>query len=392
MRILMLAPEPFFKPRGTPISIYFRIKALSDLGHKTDLITYSIGEDVRIKNLEILRIPRLFFIRKIKIGPSLKKIILDFFLLLKAIIQLRKKRYELIFSHEEAALLGTILAKIWHQPHIYDMHSSLPQQIENSGASCSQILKRIFVWIENFILKNSDAVIVICPDLLKKAEEKECGSKTVLLENFIHFEHQQCPKEKIKKKREEFVPEGGKIALYAGNFQPYQGLSLLLDAASKIKQVKVVFVLVGGSRSEREKIRNKAKAIKISDKVRLIAELPPAQIPILISAADVLVSPRLSGTNIPLKIYSFLKSGKPVVATRLKAHTQILNDKISVLVEPDGESLAEGISFALFDEEAKRRARAAKDWAEREYSYSKYLEKINEVLEIVKTKREKIET
>ncbi len=106
MNILMLAPEPFFQPRGTPISIYFRIRALADLGHNIDLVTYHLGENKTIKNLKILRIPDLFFIKKIKIGPSLAKIPLDFLLLLRAMFQLTKKPYDLIYSHEEAGFLG----------------------------------------------------------------------------------------------------------------------------------------------------------------------------------------------------------------------------------------------------------------------------------------------
>ena len=95
MNILMLAPEPFFQPRGTPISIYFRIRALSDLGHNIDLVTYHLGENKTIKNLKILRIRDLFFIKKIKIGPSLAKIPLDFLLLLRTMFQLTKKHYDL---------------------------------------------------------------------------------------------------------------------------------------------------------------------------------------------------------------------------------------------------------------------------------------------------------
>jgi hypothetical protein len=39
MHILMIAPEPFFEPRGTPFSEYHRIKALLALGHTVDLVT-----------------------------------------------------------------------------------------------------------------------------------------------------------------------------------------------------------------------------------------------------------------------------------------------------------------------------------------------------------------
>ena len=51
----MLAPEPFFEPRGTPFSEYHRIKALGELGHQVDLVTYPIGADVELPNLRIIR-------------------------------------------------------------------------------------------------------------------------------------------------------------------------------------------------------------------------------------------------------------------------------------------------------------------------------------------------
>ena len=70
MKILMLAPEPFFQPRGTPISVYFRTTALTALGHEVDLVTYPLGEDVEIENLRIFRLPNFLRLKKIKIGPS----------------------------------------------------------------------------------------------------------------------------------------------------------------------------------------------------------------------------------------------------------------------------------------------------------------------------------
>ena len=51
MRILMIAPEPFFEPRGTPFSEYHRIRALLELGHTVDLVTYPFGHDVTLPGL-----------------------------------------------------------------------------------------------------------------------------------------------------------------------------------------------------------------------------------------------------------------------------------------------------------------------------------------------------
>ena len=67
MKILMIAPEPFFETRGTPFSEYFRIKALSDLGHRVDMVTYPFGADKKIKGLRIYRSFRPFFIKSVKL-------------------------------------------------------------------------------------------------------------------------------------------------------------------------------------------------------------------------------------------------------------------------------------------------------------------------------------
>ena len=53
MRILMIAPEPFFEPRGTPFSEFHRIRALTALGHQVDLVTYPFGEDVSMPGLRV---------------------------------------------------------------------------------------------------------------------------------------------------------------------------------------------------------------------------------------------------------------------------------------------------------------------------------------------------
>ena len=50
--------------------------------------------------------------------------------------------------------------------------------------------------------------------------------------------------------------------------------------------------------------------------------------------ADLLVSPRVKGENTPFKVYTFLASGRPLLATRIPTHTQLLDDDLAWLVEP----------------------------------------------------------
>jgi glycosyltransferase involved in cell wall biosynthesis len=380
MKVLMLAPEPFFEPRGTPISVYFRIMALGELGHSVTLVTYPLGKDISLRNLNIIRLPNLLCVRKIKIGPSWVKVPLDVLLFLRAAFELAKARYDLVFSHEEAAFIGVLLAKLWGKPHVYDMHSSLPQQLENFEFTRLSFLISLFRGMEKFILKNSQAVIVICQDLLEKVTRLGCRRKAVLIENFLDFPGEEFSAEDTAGKKKEIAPRGEKIALYAGNFEPYQGLPLLLEAAQKVRE-NVVFLLVGGSGPSLEEMKKLARKLGLAGRVIFVNKVPPSQIPLYVSLADVLVSPRLGGTNTPLKIYSFLKSGKPLVATNLWTHNQVLSSKNAVLVEPDAQSLAEGISFALRSEEARVRARSAAEWARKEYTLPKYLDKMGKILE-----------
>lgn len=379
MNILMLAPEPFFQPRGTPISVYFRLKALSDLGHRVTLVTYPLGEERSFPGLRIVRVPRLPGLRTIKIGPSLVKVPLDILLFFRAFWELARGRYNAIFSHEEAGFLGIILGKLGGVPHLYDMHSSLPQQLDNFNFSRSTVLKGLFVMMENAVLRASRAVIVICRDLERLVRSKGFGHKAVFLENFLEFDAPRSTVRDIVRKRKELAPGGEKIILYAGNFQPYQGISLLLEAMARVRG-KAVLALVGATGTDQEDMKQKAAALRISDRVRFVDRVAPAAVPLFIAASDVLVSPRLSGTNTPLKIYSFLKSGKPLVATRLWTHTQVLDDSIAVLVEPTASGLAQGLMTALGKASAQRTARTAKARADREYTYPAYLERISQAL------------
>ncbi|HEX9274587.1 MAG TPA: glycosyltransferase, partial [Candidatus Binatia bacterium] len=131
MRILMIAPQPFFTPRGTPFSIRARIQGLAALGHSVDLVTYHAGEDISLPGLRIYRTPWIPWVRKVPIGPSCTKVFLDILLFGLALSRLFSQRYDVIHTHEEAGLVGAIFARWVRAQHLYDMHSSLPQQFAN---------------------------------------------------------------------------------------------------------------------------------------------------------------------------------------------------------------------------------------------------------------------
>ncbi len=75
MKTLVVAPQPFFSPRGTPFSVYYRSLISSELGVKMDFLTYGEGQDVDIPNLNIIRIPRFKMFGNVVLGTITIKII-----------------------------------------------------------------------------------------------------------------------------------------------------------------------------------------------------------------------------------------------------------------------------------------------------------------------------
>jgi glycosyltransferase involved in cell wall biosynthesis len=216
---------------------------------------------------------------------------------------------------------------------------------------------------------------------MQKLEREKVSHKATLIENFLDFDHPASTKEQIKKERTKYASPEEKIVLYTGNFESYQGIPLFLEASALVDEKSVVFLLVGGNPPHVEEMKKRVSELKIADRVRFTGQVSPSKVPLFIEMADVLVSPRTTGTNTPLKIYSFLKSGKPVVATNLWTHSQILNDKISVLADPDPKSFAQGILFALNDPVASERALTAKKMTDKDYTFDNYKTKITVSLE-----------
>jgi glycosyltransferase involved in cell wall biosynthesis len=136
----------------------------------------------------------------------------------------------------------------------------------------------------------------------------------------------------------------------------------------------VRFVLAGGQPYQIAAARTQARAAGVTDVVVFAGQRPAEEIPRFLDAADVLVSPRSSGTNTPLKIYQYLRSGRPIVATRLLTHTQVLNDDVAFLAEATPAGFGDAILSAL-DDPARARSvgERARQLAETKYSYEAYL-------------------
>jgi glycosyltransferase involved in cell wall biosynthesis len=377
LRILMIAPEPFFEPRGTPFSEFHRIRALTALGHEVDLVTYPFGQNVVMPGLRVFRSLRPPFLRGVKIGPSFAKLPLDALLTITALRRACSGRYDAIHSHEEGGVIGALLAMLLRVPHLYDMHSSLPQQLTNFAFSRSSLVRRVFLAIERFMIRRSRVVIVICPSLEETVQAIEPGARTVLIENAPgSAEDQATPAQAAAVRQALGLDSAVPMVVYTGTFEAYQGFELLFEAMAAVRRTlpSARLVIAGGKPDQIERAREQVRAAGAEAVTIFAGERPASEIPAYLLAADVLVSPRSRGTNTPLKIYQYLRSGKPIVATRLLTHTQVLSDETAILTDTTPQAFADGIVAALTDRDrAASVGRRARDLAETKYSYEAYL-------------------
>jgi glycosyltransferase involved in cell wall biosynthesis len=106
---------------------------------------------------------------------------------------------------------------------------------------------------------------------------------------------------------------------------------------------------------------------------RVLATGPLEDLGAYLAQADVLVSPRCSGHNTPMKLYSYLAAGKAVLATRIRSHTQVLSDDCALLVEPTAAALAGGFDALLRSPALRARlGQAARHLAATRYSVAQF--------------------
>jgi glycosyltransferase involved in cell wall biosynthesis len=373
LKILLLAPHPFFQARGTPLAVKTVLEFLSARGHQVDVLTFHEGEDVEIPNCRIHRIARPFGIRNIRPGFSMKKVVCDVFMFAKCLRMMRNSRYDLIHAVEESAFIAAVMQRLNGIPYVYDMDSSLAEQLVDTYPGLQfafSTLRRC----EALAVRHSLGVLTVCAALEDVAQGHAPGKPigrvedtTLLVADAGHSGNGQ----RADPLSASGVGPQDVVAMYVGNLEHYQGIGLLLDGFrhTLMRIAAAHLVIVGGLEADIQRYRKRAQQLGIVSQVHFLGPRPISALDGLLKRADVLVSPRLKGLNTPMKIYSYLDSGTAVLATRLRTHTQVLDDRMAYLVPPDAKALGDGLAHLLSDPGLRSRlATEAKAYVQQEFT------------------------
>jgi len=377
--VLLIAPQPFYSDRGTPMNVREMCRVLGARGYEVDLLTYPLGRDVELPGVEIHRSPGIPGVRAVPIGFSLRKLLLDLPLFAHALWLWLRRRHDVVHGVEEGAFLALPLSWLGARL-IYDLDSLISDQLAYSGTLRWPPAIRAVRALERLTLRRSALAITVCHSLTEAARELEPGAEIHQIEDTPLPETLRPPDPAaMERLRGELDCGERPIVLYTGNFESYQGIDLALAAVGALRErgTPICLVLVGGSEPHRKALAKRIASLELDRAVRLVGPRPPSEMADWMGLAQALISPRSEGTNTPLKLYSYMASGVPIVATRRLTHTQVLDEGNAFLCEPTAEDMAEKIAEALErPEEARARGRAARELAERDYAPESFARKL----------------
>ena len=360
--------------RGTPLAVLAMVRALAGLGHTVDLLTYPRGTDLSVPGVRPLRSLSLP-VGRVRPGPSFAKLALDVPFMLEAWGRMLLGKYDVVHAVEEAAHLAAPVARLLKLPLVMDVDSSIPDQLRYTGFATRGPLLWAAERLETSALASARTVVTVCTSLTDGVRRRAPAAEVFQIEDPPLVDAEAPPSAaEVATLRTALGIGRGPVVLYSGNFEPYQGVPLLADAAALLPELW--FVFMGGDADAVAAVRARLAAARAGARCVFTGTRPPSELPAFLALADVLVSPRVRGENTPFKVYSYMASGKPLVATRIATHTQLLDDTLAILVEPDPEAIAAGIRLALTDPSARKRAQKARELLEREYSPRRFREKV----------------
>jgi len=157
----------------------------------------------------------------------------------------------------------------------------------------------------------------------------------------------------------------GHIAMYVGHLYEWKGVRVVIDVARQSNEKDLTFVFVGGTDSDLERYRSETRD---TPNVIFLGHRLHKDVPALIKSADVLLLPNIPSTQesilytSPIKMFEYMASGVPIVASDLPSIKEVLNNKNAFLVKAgDSNELLRGIEQALSDESQERAIRARED-------------------------------
>jgi len=297
---------------------------------------------------------------------------------------LGRARQDLIFTRDLS--LASLLLRVpraWRAPVVYEAHglaaetaAALPDLVSGAPRASAGKLRRLAAR-DARVWKDADGYVTITAGL-KQELERRFGTRP----------------------RVAVVPDGVRTIAaaplasrapgapftigYAGHLYPWKGVDLIIEAVAALQDTHGL--IVGGHPQEADLARVKAFAERLfcADRVTFTGQLPPAAVAARLREADVLVLPNPASAisrefTSPLKLFEYMASGRPIVASDLPSFREVLTDGRNALLVDAGNPQALTAGVRRIKEDAPLADRLARQAMEdvREYTWARRAGKLD---------------
>lgn len=343
LKILMVAPTPFFADRGTHIRILEEARALSRRGHSVKIVTYHIGGDIPREEdpgIDIRRIRRLlFWYRKLEAGPDWQKLILDFLLVRKTYTMTRAWKPDVVHAHLHegvaiawaALLLPRLLGQ---RPKVVaDFHGSLTREMVSHSYLRTGPLRHIFRRLETWIDGIGDAAVASSWAGADEISEARGEAVEAVLDG-ARIIPTPGGAERLRLRKRYGVPDRATVATYTGAFLPNKGIEVLVRSIPEACRAvpALHFVLAGFPKDQLDPLLER---YGVSENVTVVSPLPYFSLDGILGMSDIGLEPKHDDTGQASgKMLQYMGAGLPVVCFGTRNNREYLGDGGAYAEEP----------------------------------------------------------
>lgn len=367
LRVLFVAACPFPHGRGSPIRIFQLATALASRGHEVHVATYHLGDGRETAPLHVHRTPRVHWYEKYGPGPTYGKLLVLDPLLIRLLRRVSNRhRFDVVHAHHYEGLIAAFWGLRGAPPLIYDAHTMLESELPYYPLglpralirSCGRMLDRRLPGRAAHVISVSEEIRTALLRLRAVPADRVDVIPNGVEAELFDVDHPRRSK--------------GSVVGFAGNLAPHQGLELLLRSFALVRAGREEARLRIITSSPLAPYDPLAEELGIRGAIEL-RDGAFGDLPRNLAGCDVLVSPRVDCTGLPMKLLNYMAAGRPIVAFEGSAVHLRHGETGWIVPNGDTAGMADAIARLLDDAElagrlgaaARREARAEFNWQTR---------------------------
>jgi glycosyltransferase involved in cell wall biosynthesis len=350
-------------------------EAIAHEGHSVHIVCYHFGDGTPPKGVEIHHIPDLGFGRKVVVGPTVQKPLLDLQMVFTLSRVIRREKIDLIHAHNyEGALVGYLASLLTGRPLLYNACNTMGDELASYGFFRPRILA---VWLARFLdywVPRLPHQTIAISDELGKFLLGQGVSPERLHVIPLGIDPAIFDGVDPLATRARLGLGNEPLVVYTGGLDGLQRIDYLLQAMSVVvagnPKAKLLLLVNAVKEGDLERYKAMAESLGIAKSVNFIPSDSFEQVPPYLAIADATVVPRPSCPGFPVKLLNYLAAGRPVAVFEGSAKG-LWNGKTALLApDHDWQALGKAILEILSDPAlAERLGREGRQWVIEKYSW-----------------------